>query len=101
MICEFKKPKSELQCITEIKEIKQLPTESIWDFDQWFKTLMAKLIFLMSDVQHKDWFIVSLLTRIRAPLMQWKIVLHIEALELEMKLESLPIEDGGTGMMQI
>ena len=34
MICEFKKPKSESQCITKIKEIKQAPTESVWDFDQ-------------------------------------------------------------------
>ena len=31
---EFKKPKSEAQYITELKEIKQLPNETIWDFDQ-------------------------------------------------------------------
>ena len=38
---EFKKPKSEAQYITELKEIKQFPNEMIWDFDQRFKTLMA------------------------------------------------------------
>ena len=38
---EFKKPKFESQYITELKEIKQFPNETIWDFDQWFKTLMA------------------------------------------------------------
>ena len=69
MISEFRKPKSESQCITEIKEIKQLPMESIWDFDQWFKTLMAKVSFQMSDVQHKEWFIATLLPHIRGPLM--------------------------------
>ena len=38
---EFKKTKSEAQYITELKEIKQFPNEIIWDFDQWFKALMA------------------------------------------------------------
>ena len=38
---EFKKPKYEAQYITEIKEIKQFLNETIWDFDQQFKTLMA------------------------------------------------------------
>ena len=38
MICEFRKPKSESRCITEIKEIKQELEETVWDFDQWFKT---------------------------------------------------------------
>ena len=49
-IDEFKKPKSESQCIIEIKEIKQFAMESIWDFDQRFKTLMAKVSFQMSNV---------------------------------------------------
>ena len=63
-IYEFKKPKSESQCITEIKEIKNLPIESIWDFDQRFKTLMANVSFQMSNVQHKEWFISTLLPHI-------------------------------------
>ena len=33
MIKEFKKAKSESQCITELKEIQQKQGESIWDFD--------------------------------------------------------------------
>ena len=64
MISEFRKPKSESYCITEIKEIQQAPTESVWDFDQRFKTLTAKVSFQMSDVQHKEWFIVALLPHI-------------------------------------
>ena len=50
MISEFRKPKSESQCITEIKEIKQALAETVWDFNQRFKTLMAKVSFQMSDV---------------------------------------------------
>lgn len=38
---EFKKPKSESQCMTELKEIKQMPHETVWDFDQRFKTLLG------------------------------------------------------------
>ena len=39
-IKEFKKPNSESQCITELKDIKQLPTELVWDFDKKFKALI-------------------------------------------------------------
>ena len=42
---EFKKPKSKSQCITELKEIKQKPTESVWEFDQKFKTLLDQVSF--------------------------------------------------------
>ena len=101
MIFEFRKPKLESQCITEIKEIKQAPAETMWDFDQRFKTPMAKLIFQMSDVQHKEWFIAALLPHIRGPLMQQKITMQMEALELSMKLEASPIMDGALGMIQI
>ena len=94
MISKCKKPKSEALCITEIKEIKQALTEPIWDFDQWFKTLIAKVSFQMSDVQHKEWFIASLLPHIRGPLMQQNIESQTKALELEMKLEASPIGDG-------
>ena len=31
---EFNKSKSKAQYITELKEIKQFPNETIWDFDQ-------------------------------------------------------------------
>jgi hypothetical protein len=39
LIADFKKPKSESQCITELKEIKQKVAEPVWEFDQRFKTL--------------------------------------------------------------
>ena len=101
MISEFRKPKLESQCITKIKEIKQTLTETVWDFEQRFETLMAKVSFQMFDVRHKEWFIVVLLPHIWDPLMQQNIESHIEALELEMKLEALPIDDGAVGMVQI
>ena len=66
---EFKKPKSKAQYIIELKEIKQFPNETIWDFDQWFKMLMAQFSFQMSDVQHKEWFIIMLVPHIKQLLM--------------------------------
>ena len=64
LVDEFRKPNSELQRITKLKEIKQIPGESIWHFDQRFKTIMAKVIFHISVVQHKEWFIDALLPHI-------------------------------------
>ena len=99
MISEFRKPKSESQCITEIKEIKQALAELVWDFDQRFKTLMAKVSFQLSNVQHKEWFISTLLPHIRGPLKQQKIESQTKALELAMKLEASPNGDGAAGMV--
>jgi len=39
LIAEFKTPKSESQCITEVKEIKKKVAKLVWEFDQRFKTL--------------------------------------------------------------
>ena len=50
LIDEFRNPKFESQCITQIKDINKLPTEFVWDFDQRFKKLMDKVSFQMLDV---------------------------------------------------
>ena len=65
--------------------------ESVWDFNQRFKTLMAKVFFQMSNVQHKEWFIVAMLPDIGICLIQQNVVSQREALELAMNLESSPV----------
>jgi hypothetical protein len=45
LITEFNKPKSEFQCITELKEIKQKVAEPIWYLDKRFNTLTGRLNF--------------------------------------------------------
>ena len=70
---EFKKPKSESQSITELKEIQQRRGESVWDFDQTFKVLLDQVSFTIIPAQHKEWFIAALLSHIRTPLMQQKV----------------------------
>ena len=98
-IDEFRNPTYESQCITKIKEIKKLSTESVWEFDQIFKTLMDKVSFQMSDVQQKKWFIAVLLPHIWILLMQQNILSQTEALEITMKLECSPIGEIGARMM--
>jgi len=101
LITEFRKPKSESQCITELTEIKKLTSETVWDFDQRFKVLMRHVAFSIPDAQHKEWFIVALLPHIRVPLMQHKVVTQFEALEISMKLDASPVGEIGVGMAQI
>jgi hypothetical protein len=42
---QFQKMKSESQCITEIKEIKQQVGENMWDYDHHFNILLDGLTF--------------------------------------------------------
>ena len=60
---------------------------------------MAKVSFQMLDVKHKEWFIFALLSHIQTQLMQHKLVLQTEALEIEMKLEVSLVGDTGSRMM--
>ena len=100
MIKEFKKPKSQSQCIIKLKEIQQRRGESVWDFDQRFKVLLDQVSFTIGPVQHKEWFIAALLPHIRTPLMQQKVADQQEALEIAMKLETAPVDDN-YGIAQI
>jgi hypothetical protein len=81
--------------ITELKEIKQVQTNSIWDFDQIFKDVMGRLTFHIPDRKHQEWFIAGLLPHIHRPLIQQKVKSQPEALEIAMKLESSPVGDNG------
>jgi len=101
LITEFKKPKSESQCITELKEIKQKFNEPVWKFNQRYKTLTSHLSFQIPDEQNKEWFIAALLPHIRVLLMQQKVASQAEAWEIAMKLEAAPVEESSPGMNQI
>ena len=98
---EFKKAKSESQCITNLKDIKQLPHESVWDFDQIFKTLLGQVNFEFPLQQHQEWFVIALLPHIWLPLMQQKVTSQGEALEIVMRLEASPLCESTMGMDQL
>jgi len=101
LILEFKKPKSESHCITKLKEIKQGSNESVWDYDQRFKSLMDRLTFQIPTQQHKEWFIAALVPHIRIPLCQQRFASQAEALEVAIKMEASPIGESSTGMARV
>jgi hypothetical protein len=70
LIAEFKKPKSESQCVTELKDIKQKVEELVLEFNQRFNTLTGRLTFQIPNEQNNECFITLLLPHIRIPLMQ-------------------------------
>jgi len=91
LLKEFKKPKSESQKIIELKEIKQVQTKSVWEFDQRVKDVMGRLTFQLLDQQHIEWFIAGLLPHIHSILIQQNVTAQSEALENAMKLEASPV----------
>ena len=62
---------------------------------------MAWVIFQMSDVQCKEWFIATLVLHIRQQLMKKNIVTQSEALETTMKLEASLVGETIVRMNQI
>ena len=52
---------------------------------------MESVIFKMKDIQHKEWFIMELLSHIRLPFMQKIFATQSRALEIAMKLEDSPV----------
>ena len=62
---------------------------------------MARVSFEMSNIEHKERFIVALLTHIRLPLMQQNIATQREDLEIAIKLEASLVGETGVGMNQI
>jgi len=74
--------------------------ESVQEIDQRFKDVMGRLTFQIHNQQHREWFIAGALPRIHDPLIQHKVMSHLEALDIAMKLESSPIRDS-VGMEQV
>jgi len=83
------------------KIIKQSVNETAWDVDQRLKCLLGQVNFHISDKQHKECYIATLLPHIRLPLSQQKIGTQTEALEIAMKLEASLVQDTHIGVQQI
>jgi hypothetical protein len=94
LLKEFRKPKSESQYITEMKEIKKVQNEIVWDYNQRFKYVMGILTFHILDQQHQEWFIAGLLPHIHYSIDTKKVMSQPKELEIMMKLEAYPIGDG-------
>jgi hypothetical protein len=67
LINEFKLSGSEDQFINDMIEIKKNPGDSVWEIDQKFKRLNGKLKYTITDMNHRNLFVNSLLPHLKYP----------------------------------
>jgi len=68
------------------KEITMKPSETPWELDQRLKCKIREANMNLTDGQHCEWFMASLLPHLRVALSQQKITTQEEALEIAMRL---------------
>ena len=67
---EFSRPKFEAQSIVGFKEIAMQLGETPWELDQRLKCKICKANMNLTDRQHREWFVASLLPHLRVALSQ-------------------------------
>lgn len=72
--------------------------ETPWELDQRLKCQIREANIQLSDSQHREWFIASLLAHLRIALSQQKIGTQTKALENMMRLHAMPIQDATLGV---
>jgi hypothetical protein len=65
LINEFQKPSSKDQYMNEMIKIRQKPCESVWEIDHRFKHIKGKLKYVMTDMQHRNLYVTSLLPHLK------------------------------------
>lgn len=98
---EFSQLKSETQSITKFKQITTLLGKTPQDLDQRLKSAICEASMMLTDVQHRAWFVASLTPHLRMALSQQKLSSQAEALEIAMRLHETLIQDLGLGVQQI
>ena len=83
---EFVRPKSKVQSIVGFKEIMMKLGETPWELDQRLKCKIHEANMNLTNGQHHEWFVASLLPHLRVALSQQKIMTQAEALEVSMGL---------------
>jgi len=98
---EFSRPKSEAQSIIGFKEITMLLGENPWELDQRLKCTIREANMTLTDGQHHEWFVASLMPHLRNALSQQRLTTQAEALEIAMRLHETLIQDPNLGVQQI
>jgi hypothetical protein len=73
--------------MNEMIKIRQKPGDSFWEIDQRFKHLKGKLKYSITDMQHSQLFVNSLLPHLKYPLRQQKFQTQAKALQATLQLE--------------
>jgi len=71
---EFSRPKYEAQLIVRFKEIMMKPGETPGELDQRLKCKIYEANMNLTDGQHREWFVASLLPHLRVALSQQKLM---------------------------
>ena len=70
---KFSRPKFEAQLIVGFKEIAMKLGETPWELDQSLKCKICEANMNLTDGQHREWFVASLLPHLRVALSQQRI----------------------------
>jgi len=81
---EFSRPKLEAQSIIRFNEITMLLGETPWELDQRLKCMIHEANMTLTDGQHCEWFVASLMPHLRNALSQQRLKTQAEALEITM-----------------
>jgi len=68
-----------------------LPSETAWELDRRMKCTIREANMNLTDGQHHEWFVASLLLYLRSALSQQKLMTQAEALEIAMRLHETPM----------
>lgn len=91
-------PKSEAHLIVGFKDITMLPSETPWELDQRIKCMIHEANMNLTDGQHREWYVASLLPHLRSALSQQKITTEVEALNISMRLHETSMQDPNRGV---
>ena len=73
--------------MNEMIEIRQKLGESIWEIDHRFKHLKGNLKYAITDMQHRNLFVNSLLPHLKYPLIQQEFQTQVGALQVALQME--------------
>ena len=83
----------------KLKDIKQVPGETVREYDKRFKDLLSQILYNIDVNILVQWYVVGLLHHVRAPLRMHDIKTLQEAFKKEQQMESdvnisIPTEKG-------
>ena len=78
-----------------------LPSETPWELDQRLKCTIREANMNLTNGEHREWFVASLLPHLSSALLQQNITNQAKALEISMRLHETPMQDPNLVVQQI
>ena len=87
--------------IVGFREITMKLGDTPSELDKRLKCKICEANMNLTDGQHREWFVDSLLPHLRVALSQQEIMTQAEALEIAIRLHETPMQDPNLGVQQI